>query len=152
MATDKTTSRLMEAKPKSAATASALSGMWPEGDRSALVYRGAGELLQALASRQISSREFVDGAIARIEALDRKINAVVVCDFDRARAAADEADAALARGESWPLLGLPMTVKEQFTIVGLPTTWGYPNYRDWRTDNDAFRCSGSRPLARCCSA
>jgi amidase len=97
-------------------------------------YRTAGELLQALASRRISSRELVDGAISRIEALDQKINAVVVRDFDRARAAADDADAALARGEHRPLLGLPMTVKEQFTIAGLPTTWGYPNFRDWRAD------------------
>src|SRR6266403_2383520 len=104
----------------------------------ALAYRTAGELLQALASRRISSRELVDGAISRIEALDQKINAVVVRDFERARTAADDADAALARGERRPLLGLPLTVKEQFTIAGLPTTWGYPNFRDWRADCDCL--------------
>jgi amidase len=49
-----------------------------------------------------------------------------VRDFDRARAAADLADAALARGERRPLLGLPMTVKEMFNVAGLPTTWGFP--------------------------
>ena len=64
--------------------------------------------------------------ISRIEALDPKINAVVVRDFERARAAAEDADAALARGERRPLLGLPMTVKEQFNVAGLPTTWGFP--------------------------
>ena len=85
-------------------------------------------------TRQISSRELVDDAIARIETLDPKINAVVVRDFDRARAAADDADAALTRGERRPLLGLPMTVKEQFTVAGLPTTWAYPNFRDWRAE------------------
>jgi amidase len=94
--------------------------------------------MQTLASRRISSRELVDEAIARIQALDQKINAVVVRDFDRARAAADDADAALARGEHRPLLGLPMTVKEQFTIAGLPTTWGYPTFRDWRADFDCL--------------
>ncbi|MBV8120590.1 MAG: amidase [Alphaproteobacteria bacterium] len=107
-------------------------------DQGALAYRTAAELMQALASRRISSRELVDEAIARIEALDHKINAVVVQDFDRARAAADDADAALARGEHRPLLGLPMTVKEQFTIAGLPTTWGYPNFRDWRAASDCL--------------
>jgi amidase len=122
----------MESKPKP--TAAVPSGVMARGDQVALAYRTAGELLQALASRRISSRELVDGAISRIEALDQKINAVVVRDFDRARAAADDADAALARGEHRPLLGLPMTVKEQFTIAGLPTTWGYPNFRDWRAD------------------
>src|ERR1700730_3004032 len=112
--------------------------MRARGDQGAPAYRTAGELLQALASRRISSRELVDGAISRIEALDQKINAVVVRDFERARAAADDADAALARVERRPLLGLPMTVKEQFTIAGLPTTWGHPNFRDWRADCDCL--------------
>ena len=112
--------------------------MRARGDQVALAYRTAGELLQALASRRISSRELVDGAISRIEALDQKINAVVVRDFERARAAANDADAALARGERRPLLGLPMSVKEQFTIAGLPTTWGYPNFQDWRADCDCL--------------
>jgi hypothetical protein len=57
-------------------------------------YRTAGELVKALADRKISARELLDAAITRIEALDPKINAVVVRDFDRARAAADTADAA----------------------------------------------------------
>ena len=61
-----------------------------------LAYRTASDLVKALADRQVSSRELVDSAISRIQALDPKINAVVVRDFDRARAAADAADAALA--------------------------------------------------------
>src|ERR1700730_10262445 len=130
--------RVMESKPKPTANAALRSGMRARGDQVALAYRTAGELLQALASRRISSRELVDGAISRIEALDQKINAVVVRDFERARTAADDADAALARGERRPLLGLPMTVKEQFTIAGLPTTWGFPHFRDWRADTDCL--------------
>jgi hypothetical protein len=31
-----------------------------------------------------------------------------------------------------------MTVKEQFTIAGLPTTWGFPHFRDWRADSDCL--------------
>ena len=73
-------------------------------------YRTAGELMKVLANRQVSSRELVDAAIARIEAIDPKINAVVARDFDRAREAAAAADVALAKGDSQPLLGLPMTV------------------------------------------
>jgi amidase len=103
-----------------------------------LAYRTAGELAKALANRKISARELLDSAISRIEALDPKINAVVVRDFDRARAAADAADAALARGERRPLLGLPMTVKEQFGVAGLPTTWGYPKFKDWKAEVDAL--------------
>ena len=101
-------------------------------------YSTATELLSALQEKRVSSVELVDFAIARIEALDPKINAVVVRDFERARAAAKEADAALARGERRPLLGVPMTVKEQFNVAGLPTTWGNPKFKDWRPDADAL--------------
>jgi amidase len=101
-------------------------------DPKAVPYRTATELVKALADRNISARELCDAAITRIEALDARINAVVVRDFDRARAAADAADAALGRGERRPLLGVPMTVKEQFNVAGLPTTFGNPKFKDWR--------------------
>lgn len=31
-----------------------------------------------------------------------------------------------------------MTVKEQFNVVGLPTTWGSTKFRDWRPAQDAL--------------
>lgn len=89
-----------------------------------LLDRTAGELVAALAAREVGAVELTDQAIARIEARDGAINAVVVRDFDRAREAAKAADAALARGERRPLLGLPMTVKESHDVAGLPSTWG----------------------------
>ncbi len=85
-------------------------------------YRTAVELAAALAERRVSSVELVEEAIERIEAEDGRLNAVVVRDFERALAAAVAADAALARGERRPLLGLPMTVKENFNVAGLPTS------------------------------
>jgi len=121
-----------------AATALAPAKTTAAPDQLGPAYRTAGELLPALTGRQVSSRELVDSAIARIEALDRKINAVVVRDFDRARAAADAPDATPARGERRPLLGLPMTVKEAFNVAGLPTTWGHLKFKDWRPDADAL--------------
>ncbi|HEX4740246.1 MAG TPA: hypothetical protein VH353_02850 [Caulobacteraceae bacterium] len=57
---------------------------------------GAGDLAQALAERRVSARELFDAAVDRIERLDPTINAVVVGDFERARAAAGAADEALA--------------------------------------------------------
>jgi amidase len=102
-----------------------------------LAYRTVKQLAAALAERRISAVELVQQAIARIERLDPRLNAVPVRDFDRARAAAAAADAALARGERRPLLGIPMTVKEAYNVAGLPTTWGVPQFRDWRPDEDA---------------
>src|SRR4051794_39636355 len=80
----------------SAKVALAPKGAIADGDSSA-TYRSASDLIQALAAQRISARELVDAAITRIEALDAKVNAVVVRDFDRARVAADAADAALQR-------------------------------------------------------
>jgi amidase len=80
----------------------------------------------SLQSREISAVELFDEAVARIERYDGQTNAVVVRDFERARLAAAEADAALRRGERRPLLGVPMTVKESFGMAGLPKTWGLP--------------------------
>ena len=105
---------------------------------SASAYRPATAQVADLAAKTVSSRELVDEAIARIEALDPKINAVVVRDFAAAREAAKVADEALARGERRPLLGLPMTVKEQFNVAGLPTTWGDPKFKDWKPAADAL--------------
>ncbi len=108
------------------------------GDGAALAYSSAGDLLEMLRRRTISAVELLAAAIARIEALDGPINAIVVRDFARARAAAQEADAALGRGERRPLLGLPMTVKEAFSVAGLPTSWGNPAFKDWMPEGDSL--------------
>ena len=76
-----------------------------------------------------------DAAIARIEARDAALNAVVVRDFDRARAAArafdDNGDKTL------PLAGVPMTIKESFDVAGLPTTFGFEEHRNHIAVEDA---------------
>jgi amidase len=87
-------------------------------------YRTAREIVAALRARQMSASELLEQTIRRIESGDGRINAVVVRDFDRARDAARRADGALASGDTRPLLGLPVTVKEAFNVAGLPTTWG----------------------------
>lgn len=103
-----------------------------------LDYRTARELVDLLATRKVSAVELLERAIARIEARDKHLNAVVVRDFERARDAAKAADAALARGERRPLLGLPMTVKESYNVAGLPTTWGFLPAKDFRAGEDAL--------------
>ena len=71
-----------------------------------------GPTRRILQQREVSALELTDLFIARIEALDGDLNAMPVRDFARAREAAKEADAALARGERQPLLGVPVTIKE----------------------------------------
>src|SRR5579871_825774 len=97
-----------------------------------------GQLSDALSTRKLSASELLEHTIARIEALDGRLNAVVVRDFDRARDAAKAADAALTRGDRNPLLGIPVTLKEPFDVAGLPSTWGFPQFRDFMPKQDAL--------------
>ena len=104
-------------------------------------YSSISELSDALRSRKMSAFELLEHTIARIEALDGRLNAIVVRDFDRAKDASNAADAALARGERRPLLGIPVTLKEPFDLAGLPTTWGYQAFRDFRPTEDSLVAS-----------
>jgi amidase len=98
---------------------------------------GAAELARRLRDRTVSSAELVDAFIARIERLDGRVNAVIIRDFERARADARAADARLAKGDTSALLGVPLTVKESFDIEGHPTTWGIPDLKAHRAREDA---------------
>lgn len=80
-----------------------------------------------IARGDLSPLEAADAAIARIERLDPQVNAVVVRDFDRARAAAKALGGQSPRPDQ-PLFGVPMTIKEAFDIEGLPTTLGLEEY------------------------
>ena len=104
-------------------------------------YQSTRQLVAMLANRQISSVELLDREISRIEKFDSRINAVVVRDFTHAREEATAADAALARGERRPLLGILMTVKEAYNVAGLPTTWGIPSFKGWMPKEDARGCA-----------
>jgi len=101
-------------------------------------YWSTAQAVEELAAGRVTAVEMLERAIARIETFDQSLNAVVVRDFERAREAATTADAALARGERRPLLGVPMTVKESYNVAGLPTTWGMPPFRDWVATEDAI--------------
>jgi amidase len=98
----------------------------------------ASELAAGIRKKTFSATELCDASIARIERLDGQVNAVVVRDFERARADARQADVAISRGEFKPLTGIPMTVKESFDLRGYPTTWGFEVHRGHRAREDAL--------------
>ena len=103
-----------------------------------LAFLPAHELARRIRRRQLSSVELLEHYLARIDSLGATVNAVVVRDLHRARTQAQAADAALARGELWgPLHGLPMTVKESFSVSGLPTSYGFEAWRDNIARSDA---------------
>ncbi|MEV4603081.1 amidase [Amycolatopsis sp. NPDC049253] len=102
----------------------------------------AGQLATALRAGEVTAVELAESAIERIGKHDGAVNAICVPDFGRALDAARAADAARARGEDGPLLGVPITVKESFNVAGLPTTWGLPPFARHVPTEDAL------PVAR----
>ncbi|MGB7406163.1 MAG: amidase family protein [Pacificimonas sp.] len=95
------------------------------------------ETAAAVQSGATTARAEVDAAIARIEARDGELNAVVVRRFDDARAEADALDARDDKGDL-PLAGVPMTIKESYDIAGLPTTWGHEPFANNIAKADAL--------------
>src|SRR5271166_4969361 len=96
-----------------------------------LAFRSATALGAAIRAREIGCRELLEYYLTRVERHNPALNAIIVTDLVGARQRADAADAALARGESWGALhGLPMTVKESFDVVGMPTTWGLTELKE----------------------
>ena len=88
----------------------------------------ASTLLQA---RQLSARELTEACLARIRERDgthshegdaTSINAWVRVYDDDALAAADGADARLARGDASPLCGVPIGLKDLYAVAGKPLT------------------------------
>ncbi len=110
---------------------------------SELAYLTAIDLAKKIRQREISSRETLDYFLARVATLDKTINSVVTIDAERARAEADAADAALARGAvRGPLHGVPMTIKDSFQTAEMRTTSGAPELANFIPQEDAW------PVAR----
>ncbi|MAM56266.1 MAG: Asp-tRNA(Asn)/Glu-tRNA(Gln) amidotransferase GatCAB subunit A [Salinicola sp.] len=82
------------------------------------------ELARGLEAGDFSSRELTTSLLDRIERLDGDINSFVTVTRDQALAAADAADQARAKGESRPLAGLPLAIKDIFCTQGIRTSCG----------------------------
>src|SRR5258708_1696980 len=114
----------------------------------------AAEMAHRIARRELSSAEVVDAHLARIDAMNPALNAIVRVLADEARAAAALADRRSKAGETvGPLHGVPFTVKENIDIAGLPTTWGVPALAQAVVPIDApvverMRAAGAIPIGR----
>jgi amidase len=117
-------------------------------DLSAVVAR------RLIGQKKLAPSELMESCIARIEAVDHAVNAMVARDFDRARVTAKAADAAVARGEDLPPLhGLPIGIKDLQETEGLRTTFGSPIFRDHIPTTDerivaAVRSAGAIVLGK----
>ena len=89
-----------------------------------LCFAGVARQAQAVRNGEVTAKDLVAGHLARIERLDPRLNAFRAVFAEQALAEAAEADDLRARGGDLPLLGVPIAVKEDIAIEGLPTTKG----------------------------
>lgn len=102
-------------------------------------FASASQLAGLLRRRKIGALELLNLYLQRVKQHNPAINAIIATCVPDARAQARAVDRALARGEPvGKLAGVPMTVKESFHVMGLPTTWGLPEFAKANASQDAL--------------
>ncbi|MGH2979701.1 MAG: amidase family protein, partial [Solirubrobacterales bacterium] len=89
-----------------------------------LAFAGAARQAELLRDRQVSARELVALHLERIERVDPRLNAFRVVLGEQALAEAERAQARLDAGETAPLLGVPVAIKDEFDVAGQLNTLG----------------------------
>lgn len=103
-----------------------------------LVFLSAFEQGRLLRTRQVSPVELTEAYLARIAAIDPKINAFITVTADRARADARAAEQAIARGEyRGPLHGIPYAPKDILATRGIRTTNGSKVTANWVPEHES---------------
>lgn len=107
---------------------------------------GARETAAAVASRQISARDVVASSLQRLHAVNPQLNAVITADDAWSLAQADAVDARLGQGESLPLAGVPVTVKDNLWVQGRRATQGSKLFAGFVAPADAWAVARLRAL------
>ena len=98
----------------------------------------ATELASAFGRGETTPGEYLECLLARIERINPRINALVCID-PRAREAARVSTVRLRAGMGLgPLDGVPIAIKDNILVGGLPTSWGSRVFRDTVSPEDEF--------------
>jgi len=102
-----------------------------------IYYQDASSLAELIRNREVSPVEVVKAHLARIEALNPEVNAIVTV-AGNALEAAKAAEAAVRRGdELGPLHGVPFTAKDSIDTANLLTQRGSPIFKGRFPQSDA---------------
>jgi len=97
------------------------------------------ELAKLYRARMVSPLEVVRAALARIDAVNPKVNAVVTLVREAALAQARRATAAMKPGATLPpLFGIPVGIKDVTPTRGIRTTYGSKLFESHVPDEDAL--------------
>jgi len=101
-----------------------------------LTHLSVQEAAAAIAGQTVTATELVEALIEKTG--EDPGNVYITFDTANALLAAQEADAAVEAGTaSGPLHGVPVVVKDNILVKGLPATGGTPALSDWVPDGDA---------------
>ncbi|TMF74321.1 MAG: amidase [Chloroflexi bacterium] len=96
------------------------------------------EAATLLRERRVSPVELTEACLARIQAVEPRLNAFVTVTADLARAEARAAEGEIAAGRyRGPLHGIPVAVKDLFATKGIRTTAGSRILATWIPEEDA---------------
>ncbi len=115
--------------------------------------KSAVDMVDLLRSGDISPVEAAQAAIARIEAVDGKTNALPIRCFDRAIEQAQTLDLTSHRQNPKSLCGLPIAVKDYNDVAGVHTTYGSPIFKDHIAERSdvtvaVLEHNGANPIAK----
>ncbi len=90
-----------------------------------------------LDAREITPLRLLEQTLARLDALEPKLNAFTHVDHDGALAAAKASTERQAAGARLgPMDGIPVSVKDNIFVAGLPAQWGSLLFRDHVPERD----------------
>ncbi|MAT51980.1 MAG: hypothetical protein CMK32_12435 [Porticoccaceae bacterium] len=97
-----------------------------------LIWAPAWNLHKLIVNGEISAVELIDSVLARLSAFEPKIHAFRTVCADQARDAAQKADTMLKSGATLgPLYGVPVVLKDEPWVKGVPATGGSLLFKDF---------------------
>lgn len=103
-----------------------------------ILFKSTAQLARSIRSGEISSRQLVDGYLARISTINPKLNAVVQLNASAAQDRADQLDKCLEQEKIMgPLHGVPMTIKDSFDTKGVISAAGTLGRRNFKPTQNA---------------
>ena len=104
-----------------------------------LCFTSATELVRLFRARKASPLEVMQAVLARIDAVNPRVNAYVTVARESALRAARTATNALKRGTALPPLhGVPVAIKDLTPTKGIRTTWGSKIFEHHVPEGDAL--------------
>jgi amidase len=122
-------------------------------DTEELAFAGIARQAELIRAGEVSSRELVELYLERIERLNPELNVFTDVLADSAVAEADAADGRRGGGEELPLLGVPVALKDNADVAGVPTRYGSRGYDETPAAGDGeavrrLRAAGAVILAK----